>query len=674
MASTTNPDFGANTEATEVAKAFTDGIRGKTVLITGVNRGGIGFATAQAFSPAHVILAGRSASKAKESIDELKAEFPDVDYRFLEVDLSSQASVRNAAKEFLSWSDIPAIDLIINSAGVMAVQERTLSKDGIEMHLATNHIGHWLLSCLLMPKLIKASEGKPKGSVRIVNVTSASPMVSNMRWSDMNFDKKNKDLPQEEQPNYEFFKLWGYKNCEETSYVPLDGYNRSKVANVLFGIEANKRLFEKHGILTLAAHPGVIMTTELGRNFPKETLKAAKKLGSMGFYTHKSLEAGASTSLVAALDPKLANGIGETHEGSDNYGAYLADCQISTGAKPLAVSSSEAKKLWDFSEEATGQKFSWGCEAAIREDKNPDTFSDADSTISQPVTDSLASLRSSVLQHQIENGQYAYPNDQSENERLEIQHNVWLLTLRGSLALCPKGNEAAKRVLDVGTGTGCWAIEYSHWRGSEPNSADYVSYQFSGTAESDKQRVPINCTFEIDDLEKDWAWAKPFDFVFSRVMAGSFEDYDAFISKAYKALEPGGWFEMQDIVLPYKSDDGTLHADLELAKLGHYVCEASKILGRSVEAPRHYKSMMQKAGFINIVERHFKWPLNAWAKDPYYKEIGAWSFANLDGGLEGLTLALFTRGMKWTKEETMTFCAEVRKHLRDPRIHAYLPV
>ncbi|KLP23440.1 double substrate-specificity short chain dehydrogenase/reductase 2 [Fusarium fujikuroi] len=362
MASTTHTDFGANTEAIEVAKAFSTGLRGKTVLITGVNRGGIGFATAQAFStqnPDHIILAGRSPSKAKESIDDLKAEFPDVDYRFLEVDLSSQESVRNAAKEVLSWSDIPAIDFIINSAGVMAVQERTLSKDGIEMHLATNHIGHWLLSCLLMPKLIKASENKPNGSVRIVNVTSGSPTKSNMRWSDMNFDKKNKDLPQEEQPNYEFFKLWGYENTEETAYVPLDGYNRSKVANVLFGIEANKRLFEKHGILTLSVHPGVIRTTELGRNFPKETLEAIKKMGSVGFFTTKSVEAGASTSLVAALDPKLANGVGETHEGSENYGAFLADCQISTEAMPLAVSSSEAKKLWAFSEEATGQKFSW---------------------------------------------------------------------------------------------------------------------------------------------------------------------------------------------------------------------------------------------------------------------------------------------------------------------------
>ncbi|KAF5979004.1 hypothetical protein FBULB1_5905 [Fusarium bulbicola] len=349
MASTTHTDFGANTEAIEVVKAFSNSIRGKIVLITGVNRGGIGFATAQGFStqsPAHVILAGRSPSKAKESIGELKAEFPDVDYRFLEVDLSSQESVRNAAKEVLSWSEISAIDFVINSAGVMAIQERILSKDGIEMHLATNH-------------LIKASEGRPKGSVRAINVTSGSPAASNMRWSDMNCDKKNKDLPQEEQPSYELLKLWGYENSEEAAYVPLDGYNRSKVANVLFGIEANKRLFEKYGILTLAVHPGVIMTTELGRNFPKETVEAVGKLGSMGFYTHKSVEAGASTSLVAALDPKLAIGVGETHEGSENYGSYLADCQINAGAKPLAVSSSEAKKLWDFSEEATGQKFSW---------------------------------------------------------------------------------------------------------------------------------------------------------------------------------------------------------------------------------------------------------------------------------------------------------------------------
>lgn len=189
-----------------------------------------------------------------------------------------------------------------------------------------------------------------------------------------------------------------------------------------------------------------------------------------------------------------------------------------------------------------------------------------------------------------------------------------------------------------------------------------------------QQLVPANCSFEIDDLEKEWTWSKPFDFVFSRVMAGSFQDYQAYISKAYKALEPGGWFEMQDIVLPYASDDGTLNQESELAKLGNLFCETSSLMGRPIDVPLKYKAMMEKAGFENIVERRFKWPLNSWPKDAYYKEIGAWTFANLDGGLEGLTLALFTRALKWSKEETMLFCSKVRAQLKDPRIHAYLPV
>ena len=376
MASTTYSEFGSNTEGVEIAKAFPEGIHGKNVLITGVNRGGIAFSTAHALvspplaskierlsnqskatqAPALLILAGRSPAKVQDSIDALKSEFPDVKYRFLEVDLSSQKSVRKAAEEL---SDIPIIDIVINSAAVMGVQKRTLSEDGIELQLATNHLGHWLLTCLLIPKLIKAAEGKPKGSVRIVNITSASPMSSSMRWSDMNFEKKNKDLPQDEQPIYDLFKLWGYNNAKDLPYIPLDGYDRSKVANVLFSIGANKRLFEKYGILSVAAHPGVIMTTELPRHFPQETIEAATKLCEAGLYATKSVGAGASTGLVAALDPKLAVGVGETHEGSENYGTYLAECQISEKARSLAVSSSEAEKLWKFSEKVTGEDLQW---------------------------------------------------------------------------------------------------------------------------------------------------------------------------------------------------------------------------------------------------------------------------------------------------------------------------
>lgn len=276
----------------------------------------------------------------------------------MKVDLSSQESVHAAAEEVLAWSDVPSIDTVINSAGVMGIEERTLVKEGIEMHFATNHIGHWLLTCLIMPKLIKAAEGKPQGSVRVVNVSSASPMVSALRWSDMNFEKKNKDLPVEEQPNYAYLEPWGYSNPEESTYIPLDGYHRSKVANVLFGIGANRRLFEKHGIFTLAIHPGII-NTDLGRNFSEEVVKNIISMAEAGVFTYKTLGGGASTSLVAALDPKLANGVGQTHEDSENYGAYLNDCQISAAANPLAVSSKEAERLWEFSEKIAGQKFSW---------------------------------------------------------------------------------------------------------------------------------------------------------------------------------------------------------------------------------------------------------------------------------------------------------------------------
>ncbi|KAJ4859845.1 short chain dehydrogenase domain-containing protein [Trichoderma breve] len=315
---TSHPEFSKETEGLDVAKAFSDGIRNKTIIVTGANRNGIGFSTCHAFasqSPACLILAGRNVDRIQECIDAIKQDFPDVNCRALKVDLSSQKSVRAAAAEVLAWSDVPAIDILVNSAGVMCPPERTLSVDGLEMHFATNHIGHWLFTCLIMPKLIKSAEGKPKGTTRIVNVTSLSPTVATMRW-----------------------KAWGFKDCEDKAYVPIDGYNRSKVANVLFSIGATKRLYEKYGILSLAVHPGV-MPTDLGRAFTEEQRAALDVMRAKGMFLYQTLGSGASTSLVAALDPKLK--AGETVDGKENYG------------------SSEAERLWALSEDLVKEKFSW---------------------------------------------------------------------------------------------------------------------------------------------------------------------------------------------------------------------------------------------------------------------------------------------------------------------------
>jgi len=80
---------------------------------------------------------------------------------------------------------------------------------------------------------------------------------------------------------------------------------------------------------------------------------------------------------------------------------------------------------------------------------------------------------------------------------------------------------------------------------------------------------------------------------------------------------------------------------------------------------------MQAAGFEDVVEMQYKWPQNRWPKDPKYKELGLWTLANVDEGLEGLSLALFTRGLGWSKEEVLAYLVQVRRDIRSTRIHAY---
>lgn len=255
---------------------------------------------------------------------------------------------------------MPTVDIVINNAGIMNLPDRGLNEDGIEMTWATNHLGHFLLTCLIMPRLLKAAEGNPKGATRIVNVTSGSPTVARPRFSDINFEVVNKDLPQEEQPSYDILKGWGVKDPETKAYTPIEAYNQSKVANVLFSVGLNKRLFEKHGILSLAVHPGVIRT-ELSRDASDETTAAIKAMLEKGVFSFQTQGSGASTSLTAATDPKLGlpTAKPDREDGRENIGVFLINCQISEKATAEASSSANAEKLWKISEGYVKESFAW---------------------------------------------------------------------------------------------------------------------------------------------------------------------------------------------------------------------------------------------------------------------------------------------------------------------------
>ena len=159
-------------------------LRNWIVLITGCSPGGLGFETARALAhhaPKLIILAGRSLKSLNAAIEQISAEGTSAPTRTLKLDLSAQKEVRKAAEEFNSWADAPHVDILINNAGVMDCPFE-LNGDGIESQFATNHIGHFLFTNLILDKILKAGN-----DARIVNVSSAGHQQSGVRFDDYNF-------------------------------------------------------------------------------------------------------------------------------------------------------------------------------------------------------------------------------------------------------------------------------------------------------------------------------------------------------------------------------------------------------------------------------------------------------------------------------------------------------
>ncbi|EHL01606.1 putative glutathione S-transferase GSTF2 [Glarea lozoyensis 74030] len=139
-------------------------------------------------------------------------------------------------------------------------------------------------------------------------------------------------------------------------------------------------------------------------------------------------------------------------------------------------------------------------------------------------------------------------------------------------------------------------------------------------------------------------------------------------------LTPGGYIEHSDVTFPCGCDDGTLPEDSALKKWGEMVLSASQKIGRPLDSAIRYKQEMEEAGFVDIVEYVDLWPINKWPKDPKYKELGLWNNENLVGGLSGLSMALFTRVHNWSTQELEAFLVDVRKDMKNTKIHSYITI
>ncbi|RSL60468.1 hypothetical protein CEP54_006772 [Fusarium duplospermum] len=317
------------TTCEEVVEAFAENVVGKTILITGVSPNGLGEAMAKALAtkkPAKLIFTARSIAKAEsvsQTIEESMVNPPLIE--IVQMDLSSIASVQAAVGALQQHQHI---DILINNAGVMALPNRTLSMDGHEMHFATNFLGHWLFTNLLMSKLTNGG--------RVVNITSGGYMVCPIRFHDLNWDG-DKLLPVDEEPNMAMVQSLGLGSLVKSGeYNGMLAYLHSNAASMLLSVGL-KEMFGSKGVTAISAAPGVVVT-ELQRHidgFRNPTME------------YKSASQGAASFLVAALDPTL----------QARNGAYIDDCQIAEILSSHVQDVEVADRLWRAAESMTGLTF-----------------------------------------------------------------------------------------------------------------------------------------------------------------------------------------------------------------------------------------------------------------------------------------------------------------------------
>jgi NAD(P)-dependent dehydrogenase (short-subunit alcohol dehydrogenase family) len=284
---------------------------GRVAVITGANTG-LGFETAAALAEhgARVVLAVRNLDKGKDAAARITAQSPHADVTLAELDLTSLDSVRAAAAQLRSAHD--RIDLLINNAGVMWTPKST-TKDGFELQFGTNHLGHFAFTGLLLDRLL------PVAGSRVVTVSSMGHRIR----ADIHFD----DLQ------------W------ERRYSRVGAYGQSKLANLLFTYELQRRLAPHGTTIAVAAHPGG-SRSELTRNLPAWTAPVYRVIEPL----FQGADMGALPTLRAATDPCV---LGGQYYGPDGFGEQRGHPKlVASSAKSHDVDVQ--RRLWAVSEELTG--------------------------------------------------------------------------------------------------------------------------------------------------------------------------------------------------------------------------------------------------------------------------------------------------------------------------------
>ncbi|MBK5443704.1 MULTISPECIES: oxidoreductase [unclassified Peribacillus] len=293
-------------------------VTGKTIVITGANSG-IGFETAfvLASKGAEIILAVRNASKGEKAVERITSVYPKADVRVMQLDLSDLSSIRHFADSYLENYD--SLSVLINNAGVM-IPPYSKTKDGFELQLGSNHLGHFALTGLLLPCILST----PKS--RVVTLSSLAAINGFIDFDNLN---------------------------GETNYKPMKYYGQSKLANLLFARELQNK-FNQHQAdsISVACHPGLAHTNLMSRGSGRPVNKFVHFLSKT---ITQPASMGALPTLYAATEPALTGGEYIGPDGKKGRKGFpKKDDIIDT-----LYNKETSKKLWDISETMTGVKYSF---------------------------------------------------------------------------------------------------------------------------------------------------------------------------------------------------------------------------------------------------------------------------------------------------------------------------
>ena len=245
------------------------------------------------------------------------------------------------------------------------------------------------------------------------------------------------------------------------------------------------------------------------------------------------------------------------------------------------------------------------------------------------------------------------PNDDEEQTRLAIAHQAYLPILGGQLTLAHIPG-SAKRILDIGTSTGDWALAIAElYPEAEIIATDITSALQPGVG-------PPNLFFELDDVEDEWAYNEPFDFIHVRSLSGAIANWDQVYAEVASNLKPGGCFEVVDsgpILLKEGSSDSHLSIYNAVIQL------AAERSGRPLNLDHLKEAAFEKTGLSVTKSRIFEVPLGTWPDDPQKKLAGKMSMIVALEGLEAESLRLLTKYQKWKIEEVKDLCSKVQQEI-----------